>query len=240
MTVNQQFASKIGIEHCNVHSTYYCFGEFDASGAFVSDSEQAIIDYGFDFYAPQTFEKEPIMIAWLNMWDRSNPSEEYGFTGQLTVARRLSRRDGRLYQTPICEGIQVAEQCNFAQLNDTFTVGKITLDLQDLKDLRIKLRKKGESYASFELQGEEWVFNRSKCGKQITVSETDEDSISGIRRMPFVGGEKTHVEIIGDLYSLEIFVDGMAMSSLVYPDQDADGLEIVLDAKASIYKRFKV
>ena len=106
--------------------------------------------------------------------------------------------------------------------------------------LPFKLRKKEESYASFDLQGGQWVFNRSKCGTKIAVSETDEDSINGIRRMPFIGGEKIHVEIVSDLYSLEIFVDGMAMSSLVYPDRDADGLEIVVDAEACIYKKFKI
>ena len=237
---SQQFVPRCGIEHCNIHSAYYCFGSFDNNGKFVFDGEQSIVDYGFDFYAPQTFESEPIMIAWLNMWDRSNPSEEYGFAGQLTVARRLSRKDGRLYQTPVCEGTQVVEKRDFTHLNDTFTVGKITLDLQGLKGLNIKLRKKGESYASFDLQDGQWVFNRSKCGKQITVSETDEDSLNGIRRMPVIEGENTHVEIVGDLYSLEIFVDGMAMSSLVYPDHDADGLEITVDAENSVYKKFEI
>lgn len=237
---SQQFAPQCGIEHCNVHSTYYCFGGFDRNGEFVSDGEHSIVDYGFDFYAPQTFETEPIMIAWLNMWDRDNPSEQYGFSGQLTIARRLSRRDGRLYQVPVFEGIQVAEKCNFTHLNDTFTVGKITLDLQGLNGLSIKLRRKGESYASFDLQDGQWVFNRSKCGKQIAVSETDEDSVNGIRRMPVVGGEKTHIEIVSDLYSLEIFADGLAMSSLVYPSHDADGLEIVVDAETCIYKKFEI
>ncbi len=236
---SQQFAPQCGIEHCNVHSTYYCFGEFDAEGVFSSQGEQTIVDYGFDFYAPQTFEKEPILIAWLNMWDRTNPSEEYGFAGQLTVARRLSRVDGRLYQTPVFEGKQVAEKCNFIHLNDTFTVGKITLDLQGLNALSIKCRKKGDDYASFDLQDGQWVFNRSKCGKQIAVSETDADSVNGIRRMPAIGGKDTHVEIVSDLYSLEFFVDGMAMSSLVYPDRDADGLEIVVDAENSVYKKFE-
>ena len=237
---SQQFAPQCGIEHCNVHSAYYAFGEFDENGVFVSDGEQSIVDYGFDFYAPQTFETEPVMIAWLNMWDRSNPSEEYGFAGQLTVARKVSRRNGKLYQEPICEGVQVEEKCNFTHLSDTFAVGKITLDAQELKGLSIKLRKKGESYASFDLQDGVWVFNRSQCGKQITVSETDEDSLNGIRRMPFAGGENVRVEIVSDLYSLEIFVDGMAMSSTVYPDRDADGLEIAVDAKTCVYKKFNV
>ena len=237
---SEQFVPQCGIEHCNIHSAYYCFGEFDGSGRFVSEGEQSIIDYGFDFYAPQTFETEPIMIAWLNMWDRGNPSEEYGFTGQLTVARRLSKQDGMLYQEPICDGAQVAEKRDFTHLNDTFTVGKITLDLQELKALNIKLRKKEDSYASFDLEGEEWVFNRSKCGKQIAVSETDEDSLNGIRRMPVVDRQKAHVEIVSDLYSLEIFVNGRAMSSLIYPDRDADGLEIVVDAESCIYKKFKI
>ena len=237
---SQQFAPQCGIEHCNIHSTFYCFGEFDKKGMFTKNSEQSIVDYGFDFYAPQTFATEPIMIAWLNMWDRSNPSVEYGFAGQLTVARKLSRRDGRLYQSPIFDGKQVAEMRDFMYLCDTFKVGKITLDLQGLNELSIKLRKQGESYASFDLNNGQWIFNRSKCGKKIDVSETDEDSINGIRKMPVIPSDETHIEIVSDLYSLEIFVDGMAMSSVVYPSQDADGLEIVVNAKKSTYKKFEI
>lgn len=237
---SEQFAPQCGIESCNIHSVYYCFGAFDNNGVFVSEGEQYIVDYGFDFYASQTFETEPIMIAWLNMWDRSNPSAEYGFAGQLTVARKLSRRDGRLYQEPIFNGVQVAEKRDFTQLTDTFTVGKITLDLQGLKGLHIKLRKKGDSYASFDLQDQQWVFNRSKCGKQIAVSETDEDSINGIRRMPVVDDKNAHIEIVSDLYSLEIFVNGMSMSSVVYPDHDADGLEILVDVDSCTYKKFEM
>ena len=55
-----------------------------------------IVDYGFDFYAPQVFANENILMAWLNMWDRNNPAQKYGFAGQLTVPRKIEIVNNRL------------------------------------------------------------------------------------------------------------------------------------------------
>ena len=50
----------------------------------------------------------------------------------------------------------------------------------------------------------EWVFDRSRVGKPIVGAEKDEDSLNGIRRMPFGGKENTVLTIVMDEFSVEI------------------------------------
>ena len=65
-------------------------------------------DYGFDFYAPQTFEDEGgrrILIGWAGMPDSEeeygNPTE--GWRHVLTVPRELTCKDGGVLQRPLEE-----------------------------------------------------------------------------------------------------------------------------------------
>ncbi|MBQ3067348.1 MAG: glycoside hydrolase family 32 protein, partial [Clostridia bacterium] len=102
MFCEQYQPSENGI-HLNVHTCRYCIGHIDYNtGRFVEQSRD-IVDYGFDMYAPQSFVGKPILMGWLNMWDRNVPSADYGFAGMLTVARKVSVVDGRLWQEPIVQ-----------------------------------------------------------------------------------------------------------------------------------------
>lgn len=67
-------------------------------------------DYGFDFYAPQTFEDgngRRILIGWASVSDAqkeyANPSVEKGWQHALTVPREVTFRDGICYQYPVEE-----------------------------------------------------------------------------------------------------------------------------------------
>jgi beta-fructofuranosidase len=65
-------------------------------------------DYGFDFYAPQTFEDERgrrILIGWSGMPDHpyDNPTAEFGWENALTLPRVLELKDGVITQNPVPE-----------------------------------------------------------------------------------------------------------------------------------------
>lgn len=62
-------------------------------------------DYGFDFYAPQTFRDDRgrrILIGWVGMPDAdyTNPTAEKGWQNCLSVPRILEYKNGRIYQSP--------------------------------------------------------------------------------------------------------------------------------------------
>ena len=104
------------------------------------------IDYGIDFYAPQTLEAPDgrrIMIAWMQNWDtlahRNNDSKWFA---QMCLPRELSVKNGRLYQTPIKELDAMrknrVEYNNVVINNDTIALDKIegrTIDMEDRKSV---------------------------------------------------------------------------------------------------------
>ena len=234
---SEQFQPSEDYYHLNVHSCRYASGNFDVSAGKFTEKSRGIVDYGFDFYAPQTFEKKNVMIGWLNMWDRNNPSEKYGFAGSLTIPRNISVVDNKLYQTPVWDYTNAVTQKVGKTLVDTFKIGAYKLEVESLKDIKLKLRKKGEQYFSVSLEDGLFVFDRSNSGEEIKGVETDTDSINGIRRMPLVNREKVTIEIISDEFSLEFFINGLAASFLIYPDLDSTLFELELDAdKCVSYK----
>ena len=233
----EQFQPSEGTTHLNIHSCRWCIGKIDYStGTFIEES-RGIVDYGFDMYAPQTFAGKLIFMGWLNMWDRNVPSAQYGFAGMLTVPRKISVIEGRLYQEPV---VNCKEAFNFNvsdKLEDKVVNGVITIKATELEELSLKLRSDGSNYTELTLQNGEWVFNRSKSGEEITGVEKDEDSLNGIRRMPFSNKKEVTITIVMDDYSVEIFEDGRAMSSTIYPPEGADALELTVKAESCQYER---
>ena len=65
------------------------------------------LDYGHDYYAPQSFSDGPrtIQLAWMGLPDipYSNPTVANGWQHALTIPRELTVKDGKIYQTPIKE-----------------------------------------------------------------------------------------------------------------------------------------
>ena len=58
--------------------------------------------------------------------------------------------------------------------------------------------------------------------------------------MPFSGKKDVTLTVVMDEFSLEIFEDGRAMTSTVYPPADALGLELVADAESCHYERYDI
>ena len=93
------------------NSTLCILGGFDpADHRFVKEQAQAI-DYGLDFYAPQTLQTADgrrVMIGWMQNWETSgHVPEGQHFMGQMTIPRELSIRDGRLCQNLVRELEQI-------------------------------------------------------------------------------------------------------------------------------------
>lgn len=233
---SEQFLPIEGYKYHNIHSSLYSIGEFEENKFVIKYQEQ--IDYGFDFYAPQVFEKENIMIGWLDMWDRNNPSEAFGFAGMLTAPRKISIVDNKLYQTPILPKEVVVEKENITEFEDHAITGFYQIQAKDLKYLSINIRKGKEENTKFFLSNNEWIFDRSKSGIKITGNEKDEDSINSVRKMPYIKKDTDDFYILLDKYSVEIFVNGMSMSNIIYPSENSDLLQIKIDSSKNIFRKF--
>ena len=93
-------------EYHNGNGTVCLTGRMD-SDRFIEEHNQAI-DYGIDFYAPQTIltpDGRRVMIGWMQNWDtcKTTGYEERPWFGQMSLPRELFLRNGRLYQQPVRE-----------------------------------------------------------------------------------------------------------------------------------------
>lgn len=240
LTYCEQGRANEGHEHVNLHTTVARVGKLDYANGFIETGRGEPVDYGFDFYAPQTFTGYSIMIGWMNMWERNNPSAKYDFAGMLTVPRKVEIKNNRLWQTPVYACREVLSIENSGKITDRLIYGSVKINTAGLRAFKMKLRMNGRHYAQLTLDGEYWVFDRANAGERIVGSEKDDDSKAQVRRMPYEKSVFNRLEIVVDRFSVEIFADGRALSSVIYPELDADGLELEIDADSFTYRRFDI
>ena len=227
-------------DHClNIHSCEYEIGELNQEGKFINKYPKKLIDYGFDFYAPQIMDDEHILIAWMNMWDRNNPSSKYGFAGMMTYPRKVIVEDDLLLQEPVPlhdhpENITVQDRFE-THLN----TGIIKLEIKELQNISINIREGEDEVTKFYLYGKEFYFSRNYSGEKISGREEDNLSLQGIRKMPYLPKETDTIYLVLDKYSVEIFVNGISMSNLFYPKDSSDKFTLNIKATSCKMSLFK-
>ncbi|MEG9487875.1 glycoside hydrolase family 32 protein [Mannheimia indoligenes] len=83
----------------NYHATY-AVGRLNGNSLNAEHIEE--LDYGFDFYAPQTVENsDRIMFGWVGLPDLTYPTDKYQWHSMLTIPRKLSLQNGKVVQQPI-------------------------------------------------------------------------------------------------------------------------------------------
>ncbi|MDO5100013.1 MAG: glycoside hydrolase family 32 protein [Eubacteriales bacterium] len=90
-------------------------------------------DYGFDFYAPQSFVDEAgrtILVGWAGLPDieYTNPTTQLGWQHCLTTPRQLSLHDGKICQWPVEEFERLRKTRQV--LEDELTIDQATFDLE--------------------------------------------------------------------------------------------------------------
>ena len=94
-------------EYHNGNGTLCLIGNFDEQTDTFTERHNQSIDYGIDFYAPQTVltpDGRRIMIGWMQNWDTcGHRTANILWFDQMSLPRELSIKNGRLYQMPIRE-----------------------------------------------------------------------------------------------------------------------------------------
>lgn len=235
-----------GFEYHNGNGTLCLIGEYDGqTGVFREEGNQSV-DYGIDFYAPQTVlapDGRRIMIGWMQNWDTCTMrSPEEPWMGQMSLPRELSIRNGRLCQMPVRE--LDAMRCNkVVHEKVTFTD---TICLEGVKgrriDMELTLRRRDAQavYQKFAVrfaQNDQYHTSLSFRPRE-SILKVDR-KFSGSRRaiihqrrslVNSVDGS-LKLRIILDRYSAEVFVnDGeQVLTATMYTDQAADGISFFAD-----------
>ena len=198
----------------------YQSGYFEIEGDILGEyklSEYRLWDYGFDYYAPQSFETEDgrrIHISWMGMPDceeYTNPTIQTGWQHCFTFPREIFEKDGKVCQRPVRE-------------------------LDEKKHLvsDVKGMLAGDGYPVYELE----ILNIAENHFKVILSnELILDYADGRFRMHFISQDKTSVsagrsmryvevdevknlKILTDKSSVEVFVnDGeYVFSTRYYPE----------------------
>ncbi|QTE67984.1 glycoside hydrolase family 32 protein [Clostridiales bacterium] len=236
-----------GFEYHNGNGTVCLVGKFDGK-QFTEEHNQAI-DYGIDFYAPQTIQTPDgrrVMIGWMQNWDtcKTTGYEERPWIGQMSIPRELFLKNGRLYQQPIRELAQYRGRK--IEYKDVLLDGKkelkgiegrvvemdITLRPADTENpfrkftMRFAQNEKYHSDLSF-WPYESWLqIDRKFSGSRRAYIHQRRCLVSDRQ------GE-IHLHVVMDRFSVEVFInDGeQVMTATILTDSDARGISFETDGK---------
>ncbi len=246
LLISAQEMSSIGLEFHPGNISMCFFGKYNPeSRKFVRKNVQAI-DFGLDFYAPQTLETEDgrrIMIAWMQSWESSGCKPKgMNFFGQMTLPRELHVRNGRLIQLPVREieryrtsrtaykNITLSEEINLHGIKGRFidmtvTVRPVNKDRM-YRYFRINVARDGEHVTIIRHKPEN---NTIRVDRSHSGFPHDIINMRDFPVTPNPDGIK--LRIIMDRYSIELFVnDGeQAASFVIYTPLSADSISFEPD-----------
>ena len=239
-----------GFEYHNGNGTLCLIGSYDASKKeFVEEADQAI-DYGIDFYAPQTVlapDGRRIMIGWMQNWDTValHRKVTMKWYGQMSLPRELHIRDGKLIQQPVRE-LESLRSGHFAFSEEAFTGEKTYPQVHGrVADLEIEVMPADENavYQKFTVQfaqNEEFHTSISFHPEEgiLKIDRKHSGSRRAIihQRRSKIRSEngRLKLRIILDRYSVEVFVNGgeQVLSASIFTDLSVEG--IAFSAKGSV------
>ncbi len=235
-----------GFEYHNGNGTLCLLGDFDEETETFTEEHNQSVDYGIDFYAPQTVlapDGRRIMIGWMQNWDTCNfRTQNISWFGQMSLPRELSVQNGRLYQKPIRE----LENMRRGKVSYQNVAVSDTVRLEGIKgrkvdmELAIRPEDAGEMYQKFAVrfaQNEKYQTSLSFRPRE-SILKIDR-KFSGSRRA-IIHQRRSRVNsrngelklrIILDRFSVEVFVnDGeQVMTAIIYTEQQADGISFFGD-----------
>ena len=235
-----------GFEYHNGNGTVCMTGTFDGK-TFTPEHNQAI-DYGIDFYAPQTIltpDGRRVMIGWMQNWDTCKMTgyEERPWCGQMSMPREIYLKNGRLFQKPIRELSLYRNRR--VEYRDVLLDGKKTLEGIEgrVAELDISIRPADDTpYRKFLMYFAENDKYHSILSFRPYESLLKIDrKFSGSRRAYIhqrrcqVADRKGEIRlhVFLDRFSMEVFInDGeQVMTATILTDSDARGISFESDGR---------
>ena len=225
-----------GYQYRNRFQSGYIVGDWQPGKKFSIIKPFQEMDFGHDFYAPQSFlaaDGRRIVFAWMDMWESSMPSKQDKWMGSFTLPRELILdNNNNVRNRPIKELIALREQpksLNEIILNNELkntNIKSISCELNvefDLSQstaerfgLQLSATKNGEQATLLyvDLQSKRIVLDRSLSGLEL----------KGYRSVPLPKTKKLSLHVYVDASSVEVFVndDLYSLSSRIYPKLPAE------------------
>ena len=228
------------LEFHNGNGTLCVIGSLDADGNFCEENCQAI-DYGIDYYAPQTVLTEDgrrIMIGWMQNWDTCGiRRDDFPWFGQMSFPREISLKNNKLIQKPAREisnyygkrisrqNVLISDSASLSSIEGrcidmTVNARSVSEDLSYTK-FEIRFADNGKAYSTIEYDPAANIvkIDRKHSGSRRAIVH---------QRRCRVAGNKGNITLrmILDRYSMELFInDGeQVMSMGIFTDIKAEGI----------------
>lgn len=200
------------------------------------------MDYGHDFYAPQSFlaaDGRRIIMAWGNMWDSSMPSQLEGWCGSLTLPRQISLdRQGKILMRPVAELEKLRKK--------ETPIARVTLDnrMQKLADnvvaseLHLQWDRDSSTAERYGMRLGRglslWMDNQSE--RLVLERFYPDIGLSGYRSVALAQSNSLLLQVYFDCSFVEVFVNGgeATLSSRIYPSPADRNLMLFADAGQAV------
>lgn len=206
-----------GLEFHNGHNSLYFPGKYEKqSHTFIKDEPRSL-DYGLDFYAPQTTclpDGRRIMIAWMKSWDSCVIPDGQSWQGMMTLPRELEYVNGILFQKPVRElekyhknpvyykEAEIKDKTELPGIRGRILDMTVEIPEGDYEEFRIDLAHNESYTTSYTYYRKQGILetDRTYCGinKDVVCQ----------RKMKIRGTEKAlKLRFILDRQSIELFVN---------------------------------
>lgn len=194
-----------GVDYQNVHQCTIMKLDYDFEKNVCQVRDDiAMVDRGFDFYAPQTFSDDKgrrILIGWMGIPDAdyTNPTTEDGWQHALTLPRELSMKEGKLFQRPVEEILKLRRGKRSYNLEngradglqqENRVVYEADVAFEVCEDVRLSLRKG----VTLSFDKGILTLDLGNCGSGRTFRQAELKELKSL-------------QIFSDTSSLEIFVN---------------------------------
>ena len=228
----------------------YLVGDFDYESGTFHWQTKGELDYGFEYYAPQTFEDNShrrVMFGWLNSWDwmpwftSFGPTVEQNWCGSISLPRVLHLdEENRLIWEPAEETAALrGERFHWESAvllpGSRFIRDRVSGECLEIEIKWDILNSSAKQAGVYLRMGEEekirTVVQYDLGTQELSVDRSQADNCSkGISRctcLPEADGTLT-LRIFADTSCIELFANGgkSCMTNLIYPDPTCDGIEI--------------
>lgn len=192
----------------NIYQSVYLKVEPLAAGAVIADSLMYELDWGFEFYAPQTFlttDGRRMLYGWMGVMppakEQAVPTVKEGWLHHLSIPRQLDTRDGLLIQQPAAELKQLRAAHKQVDLSDSWrycpsisTVELVFCFDSEAEDMTVRLQ--GETAITY-----------SRDSRQLSLSRRDWLAQRTEYRNTTLDRPLTELRVFLDGSSLELFAN---------------------------------
>jgi fructan beta-fructosidase len=234
--------------------TRYFIGEYDGTTFSTTQKDDLWIDYGTDNYAGVTFNNTPgddrIFIGWMSNWDYAIFTPTDTWRSAMTLPRKLtliesngnfrlkSRVVPQLAELAIPAGSpEIAEDGSVQIREDLLNQSRVSFDLSLDPEEKLSIEianSEGELYP-IEIDPKRGIMTTSRVRSGKT-GFNPKFVKNEIQKIPLDEAAVSHVEIILDASSIEIFLNQgeYVMTNQVFPRKPYDRLQINKGEKTKI------